>query len=118
MSNDNITLLLDAMELNFREICMGNIAPKTLFRSSHAIRKEEGQEKAFALLAENTRIASVINLHDANSKLPSRLLSIPWYKKLIDKKRVIATPVLTRPVLMEIIRGKRLRKKVENGRIV
>ena len=50
MSNDN-TFLPDAIELNFREICIENIAPKTLFCSSHAIRKEEEQEKAFALLA-------------------------------------------------------------------
>ena len=69
---------------------MGTIAPKTLFRSSHVIRKDKGQEKAFASLAANARIASVINLHDANSKLPSKLFSIPWYKKLVDNKHVIA----------------------------
>jgi hypothetical protein len=44
---------------NFREIRMGSIAPGMLYRSSHPIQDGK-QDRAIALLAGNTRIATVI----------------------------------------------------------
>jgi protein tyrosine/serine phosphatase len=45
----------DARAVNFREIRMGKIAPKTLYRSSHPI-KENKEEKVISILANNARI--------------------------------------------------------------
>ena len=79
----------DIQSVNFREICMGNIAPKTLYRSSHPI-KENKQEKIISLLAAEARIAAVINLSDTDSELSLKVFLAPWYNKLYKNDRVIA----------------------------
>jgi len=57
---DNLLTSPAARAVNFREICIGNIAPNTLYRSSHPIYDNK-QEKTIALLAAYTKIAAVIN---------------------------------------------------------
>ncbi|MCL2186612.1 MAG: tyrosine-protein phosphatase [Treponema sp.] len=79
----------DAQSVNFREICMGEIAPKTLFRSSHPI-KENKQEKIISQLAGFTKISSVINLSDTSSGITSKAIFAPWYNDLLKKDRVVA----------------------------
>ena len=79
----------DAQAVNFREICAGSIAPKTLYRSSHPI-KDNKQERVIAPLAAQARIATVINLCDNNSELPVKALLAPWYNKLYKNNRIIA----------------------------
>ena len=79
----------EEQEANFREICMGTIMPKTLFRSSHPI-KDNAQERAHALLAAREQIASVLNLCGTESGLNSKVFFTPWYNKLYKNKRVIA----------------------------
>jgi hypothetical protein len=52
---------IDAM--NFREVCMGAIAPQWLYRSSHPITRSR-QDLTIAELAQRAGIAAVLNLSD------------------------------------------------------
>ena len=79
----------DAQAVNFREICMGNIAPNTLFRSSHPIQ-DGRQEPAISLLATQARIAAVINLSDNNYELKTKAIFAPWYNRLFKNGRITA----------------------------
>ncbi|MDR0314088.1 MAG: tyrosine-protein phosphatase [Treponema sp.] len=79
----------EAKAVNFREVCMGSIAPNTLYRSSHPI-KDNQQEKALSLLASKARIAAVLNLCDTNSEIVSKAIFSPWYNKLLKNNQVIA----------------------------
>ena len=78
----------DAQAANFREIRMGNIAPGTLFRSSHPI-KDNKQEAAISMMAGRARIAAVLNLCDTNSALSSKAFFAPWYNALFTNGRII-----------------------------
>jgi len=89
MTKNDITVTNDAQAVNFREICMGRIAPGTLYRSSHPV-KENKQERAVSLLASSARIATVINLCDTNSGIQAKALFAPWYNRLLKQNRVIA----------------------------
>ena len=77
-----------AIAVNFREICVGKIAPNTLFRSSHPIIDNK-QEPSISLLASNARIASVINLSDSNYQLKTKAFFSPWYYGLYKSNRII-----------------------------
>ena len=79
----------DANYVNFREICIGNIAPNTLYRSSHPI-KDNKQEKTISLLASNAKISTVINLCDSMHGIMGKALFAPWYNNLLKSNRVIA----------------------------
>ena len=79
----------DAQAANFREICMGNIAPGILYRSSHPIN-EFVQDKTIAMLAGKARIGAVINLSDTKSGINSKAIFAPWYNSLLQKNKVIA----------------------------
>ena len=79
----------DAQSVNFREICMGNIAPNTLYRSSHPI-KDNKQEKAISMLAANAKIAAIVNLCDTESGIRGKALFAPWYNHLLKSNRFIA----------------------------
>ena len=79
----------DAQSVNFREICMGSIAPETLYRSSHPIQDNK-QERVIAFLVARARIATVINLSDTNSELRRKVLFAPWYNRLYRNNQVIA----------------------------
>jgi hypothetical protein len=79
----------DAQTVNFREICMGSIAPGLLYRSSHPI-KDNQQEKALSVLAVKAKIAAVLDLHDTQSEIAIKALFAPWYNKLLQNNMVIA----------------------------
>jgi Protein tyrosine/serine phosphatase len=89
MTKSGIIISGDAESVNFREIRMGNIAPNTLYRSSHPI-KDDMQERVIALLASNARIAAVINLCDFDADIKRKAFFAPWYNKLLKSNRVIA----------------------------
>jgi protein tyrosine/serine phosphatase len=74
---------------NFREISMGNISPKTVYRSSHPIYN--GRQVADIILsANNARIKTILNLSDSIQSLQSRAILCPWYKKIVDSGNVLA----------------------------
>ena len=79
----------DAASVNFREICMGNIAPNTLYRSSHPV-KDDKQETIITMLASGARIAAVINLSDFDNEIKRKAFFAPWYNKLLKAGKVIA----------------------------
>ena len=79
----------DAQAVNFREIRMGEIPPKTLYRSSHPI-KDNKQEKVISMLASSAKIAAIVNLCDSNSRIAEKAIFAPWYNKLLKNNRVIA----------------------------
>ena len=98
----------DAQAVNFREVRAGNIAPKTLYRSSHPI-KDNKQEKIISLLAARARIDSVVNLSDTSSGIFMKAPFAPWYNKLLVSNRVIALG-------MDFsVTGKRFGKKLKKG---
>jgi protein tyrosine/serine phosphatase len=89
MRKNSIILPGDAESANFREIRMGNIAPNTLYRSSHPI-KDNKQDKVISLLATQKRIQAVINLNDTDSDIKLKSIFAPWYRKLFVNDRVLA----------------------------
>jgi hypothetical protein len=89
MTKSGTTILSNAEKVNFREIRMGNIAPNTLYRSSHPI-KDDKQEQAISMLASGSRIAAVINLSDNTSEITGKAIFAPWYNKLLKNNCVIA----------------------------
>jgi hypothetical protein len=68
MKESGIITTNGAEKVNFREIRMGNIAPNTLYRSSHPI-KDNQQEKIISMLASQARIQTIINLSDTDSEI-------------------------------------------------
>jgi protein tyrosine/serine phosphatase len=89
MRKASIIIPCDAEAVNFREICMGSIAPNTLYRSSHPI-KDNKQDRIISLLAAQARIATVLNLSDTNSEITEKAIFAPWYNKLLKYNRVLA----------------------------
>jgi len=74
---------------NLREICMGNISPKTLYRSNHPICNGD-QVKDIILAASSANIKTILNLVDSPQALQWKITACPWYKKLFDSGNVIA----------------------------
>jgi len=89
MTKSGIIISGDAGAVNFREISAGNIAPNTLYRSSHPI-KDDRQEPVISMLASSARIAAVINLSDFDAEIKRKAFFAPWYNKLLINNRVIA----------------------------
>jgi protein tyrosine/serine phosphatase len=79
----------DAQSVNFREIHGGNIAPNTLYRTSHPIQNDR-QEPVITALAARRHIAAVINLSDTTSELQRKVFVAPWYNRLFLDNKVIA----------------------------
>ena len=104
----NKVISSSAQAVNFREIRMGNIAPGMLYRSSHPI-KELIQEKTSSIMANNARIAAVLNLHDTRSGINSKAFFAPWYNSLLKKDKVIALDMDFR------VTGKSFKKKLKDG---
>jgi hypothetical protein len=82
-------IISNDVEANFREISMGNIAPNTLYRSSHPIKNDK-QEQVISILASSARIATIINLSDFDTEIKRKAFFAPWYDKLLKNNRVIA----------------------------
>jgi protein tyrosine/serine phosphatase len=75
--------------INFREIHVGRIAPKWLYRSSHpAIFSKT--DFILSKLAEEAGIATVLNLGDNKMELSIKASRIPWYHCLFEKGCIIA----------------------------
>ena len=68
---------------------MGTIGAKTLYRSSHPALDYERSPYA-AQLAEQARIATIINLSDTDADLQKKAAIIPWYQWHINRKSIIA----------------------------
>jgi len=89
MKKSDIIITDAAVTVNFREIRMGNIAPNTLYRSSHPI-KDNKQEKIISLLAAQNKIKTIINLSDTISEIKIKSIFAPWYDKLLKNNCVAA----------------------------
>jgi protein tyrosine/serine phosphatase len=89
MKKSDIIIPSDAEKVNFREIRMGNIAPNTLYRSSHPINDNK-QEKIISLLAAQNKIKTIINLSDTISEIKIKSIFAPWYDKLLKNNHVAA----------------------------
>ncbi len=89
MKKSDIIIPSDAERVNFREIRMGNIAPNTLYRSSHPIMDDK-QDKIISLLAAQNKIKTIINLSDTISEIKIKSMFAPWYDKLLKNNRVAA----------------------------
>jgi protein tyrosine/serine phosphatase len=79
----------DTTFFNFREVCMGAIAPRRLYRSSHPITGDD-RDFIMAELAETAKIAAVLNLADDERALKQKADLIPWHNKLFQEGCVIA----------------------------
>jgi hypothetical protein len=77
---------IDAM--NFREVCMGAIAPQWLYRSSHPITCGR-QDLIIAELSQRAGIAVVLNLSDDEATLARKVSFVPWYHRLFREDRII-----------------------------
>jgi protein tyrosine/serine phosphatase len=75
--------------VNFREVCMGGIAPKWLYRSADPVTCDS-QDLVMAELAEEANIAAVLNLADNERELKRKADRIPWYDKLYQAGCIIA----------------------------
>jgi protein tyrosine phosphatase len=68
---------------------MGNIAPKTLYRSNHPICGYE-QVTDIILSASNANIKTILNLVDSPQSLQWKTMACPWYKKIFDSGNALA----------------------------
>jgi hypothetical protein len=73
---------------NFREIHMGKITSKILYRSNHPIYNKE-QVSDIILAVNYVKINTVINLSDSIQSLISKVAFCPWYKKIYENNCVI-----------------------------
>lgn len=78
----------DAVFANFREIRGGTIPAAAVYRSCHPAAADARAPYA-ARLAEQARIAAVINLSDTREELEAKAAFIPWYQKFITKNSII-----------------------------
>jgi hypothetical protein len=74
---------------NFREINYGKISPELLYRSNHPICDGK-QVKDIILAANNAKIQTIVNLADNTRSLKQKIISCPWYRKIVEKNNVIA----------------------------
>ena len=85
---------------NFREINVGEIAPKVLYRSSHPIWNGK-QVNDTILSIKNAKIKTVINLSDSTQSLQGKVLCCPWYKTMLEDSNVIALNINMKFDIME-----------------
>jgi hypothetical protein len=78
----------EIISANFREVCMGAIASKWLYRSSHPVTGG-GSDSIIAELAETAKIAAVLNLADDEKALKQKIDIVPWYNQLFQKGCII-----------------------------
>jgi protein tyrosine/serine phosphatase len=77
---------------NFREISMGKISPKTLYRSNHPVCNGK-QVPEIILAANQAKITKVINLSDNIGSLINKTVTCPWYRKIYELNNVIAVNI-------------------------
>jgi hypothetical protein len=79
---------------NFREVSMGEIPPKMLYRGSYPIlNMGHERDKAYDRLASDAKIECVINLADNESGLEATANSVPWYRELLKKNNIIGLDI-------------------------
>jgi hypothetical protein len=79
-----------AVFANFREIRFGVIPSRTLYRGSHPALPGNARFPYAQQLAENARVATVLNLADTEEEIAVRAEGIPWYQNFITKNNIIA----------------------------
>ena len=79
----------DAVFANFREVKMGGVPEKILYRSCHPALGDARAPYA-ARLAELAKISTVINLADTPDELAQHAASVPWYQVFITRGNLIA----------------------------
>jgi protein tyrosine/serine phosphatase len=95
---------------NFREIYMGQISPKVLYRSNHPI--SNGKQVSDIILAANyAKINTIINLSDDIQSIRSKIIFCPWYKNIHDNNNVIALNINMQFDIME----PKFKEKIKNG---
>jgi protein tyrosine/serine phosphatase len=81
--------LEDTPPVNFREVCMGGIAPQWLYRSADPVTCGD-RDIVMAEFAETAKIAAVLNLADNERELKRKAGLVPWYDKLYQTGCIIA----------------------------
>ena len=79
----------DAIFANFREARLGSIRANLLYRSCHPALGDARAPYA-ALLGEQARVVTVINMADTPQELVERGASVPWYQAFITNGNIIA----------------------------
>jgi hypothetical protein len=75
---------------NFREITLGDIPARLLYRGSHPALPGNSRFPYAQQLAENARVATVINLADTPEQLASNAENIPWYQNFINRNTILS----------------------------
>jgi protein tyrosine/serine phosphatase len=90
----NINLTKDNEIANFREVRMGEISAGLLYRGSYPIfSMEPERDRAYDRLASEAKIECVINLADNEYGLETTANSVPWYRELLKKNRIIGLDI-------------------------
>jgi hypothetical protein len=79
-----------AVFANFREITLGGIPSRRLYRGSHPALPGNARFPYAQQLAENARVVTVLNLSDTEEEIALSAESIPWYQNFIDKNNIAA----------------------------
>lgn len=79
-----------AIFANFREINLGGIPPRVLYRGGHPALSGDARFPYAQQLAENARVVTVLNLVDTEDEIALRAENIPWYQNFINKNNIIA----------------------------
>lgn len=74
---------------NFREIKMGAIPGRVLYRGSHPAQPGNPRFPYAQQLAENARVATVLNLSDTPKQIALYGEDIPWYQNFINRNTII-----------------------------
>src|SRR5215471_1075473 len=90
----NVNVCEDNEITNFREICMGEIPRGLLYRGSYPIMSMDPErDKAYEKLVSEAKIKCVINLSDNESGLETTANSVPWYRELLRKNKIIGLDI-------------------------
>jgi hypothetical protein len=89
-SNSRQDYVSGAVFANFREIELGGIPPRTLYRGSHPAFPGDARFPYAQQLAENARVVTVLNLADTEGEIARRAENIPWYQNFINKNNIAA----------------------------
>ncbi|MDR2784661.1 MAG: tyrosine-protein phosphatase [Treponema sp.] len=79
-----------AVFANFREITLGDIPPRRLYRGSHPALPGNARFPYAQQLAENARVVTVLNLSDTEGGIALSAENIPWYQYFINKNNIAA----------------------------
>lgn len=88
-SNSRSDYASSAAFANFREISLGAIPARRLYRSSHPALPGNPRFPYAQQLAENARVKTVINLSDSARAAASYAATIPWYQSFFSRNTII-----------------------------